>query len=115
MIVIDGDYPMACGAMVLNRDLTLPIDRIRSIPEDKGTMACLPEMRRGRVAAVVVKICQRVHRGDCPLPGHRSDEQAYAAAGRTSPITKSSKHEATPGFCGPKELQQHIRQWATQD
>lgn len=80
MIVIDGDYPMAYGAMVLNRDLTLPIDRIRSVAEDRGTMACLPEMRRGRVAAAVVKICQRVQRGDCPLPGHRSGEQAYAAA-----------------------------------
>jgi hypothetical protein len=29
MLIIDGDYPMAFGALELNRDLTLPVDEIR--------------------------------------------------------------------------------------
>ncbi|MBC8356424.1 MAG: membrane dipeptidase [Planctomycetes bacterium] len=116
MIVIDGDYPMAYGAMVLNRDLTMPIDRIRSIAEDRGTMACLPEMRRGRVAAAIVKICQRVQRGDCPLPGHRSGEQAYAAARADLAyyqILETRGHARI--LRTGDDLQQHIRQWSTQD
>ena len=30
MLIIDGDYPMAYGGVDLDRDLTLPIDEIRS-------------------------------------------------------------------------------------
>jgi len=29
MLIIDGDYPMAFGALELNRDLTLPVHEIR--------------------------------------------------------------------------------------
>ena len=29
MLIIDGDYPMAIGAMDLNRDLTLPLPAVR--------------------------------------------------------------------------------------
>ena len=55
MLIIDGDYPMAL-AVRMNRDLTLPIDQVRSAPAlpggrpdraDSETMASLPEMRRG--------------------------------------------------------------------
>ena len=115
MIVIDGDYPMAYGAMVLNRDLTLPIDGIRSVAEDRGTMSCLPQMRCGRVAAAVVKICQRVQRGDCPLPGHRSGEQAYAAARADLAyyqILETRGHVRI--LRTRRNLQQHIDQWSTQ-
>jgi hypothetical protein len=35
MLVIDGDYPMAL-AVKMNRDLTLPIDQVRSAPELPG-------------------------------------------------------------------------------
>ena len=64
MLIIDGDYPMAL-AMVRNRDLTLPIDKVRTAPVFTGhnpdvdaveTMASLPEMRRGGVAAALVKV-----------------------------------------------------------
>ena len=116
MIVIDGDYPMAYGAMVLNRDLTLPIAAIRSVAEDRGTMSCLPAMRCGRVAAAVVKICQRVQRGDCPLPGHRSGEQAYAAARADLAyyqILETRGHVRILRTRG--NLQQHIEQWATSE
>ena len=42
MLVFDGDYPMAHGGLLLQRDLTLPIEAVRgakagpgrSLPED---------------------------------------------------------------------------------
>ena len=89
MLIIDGDYPLACGAVDWNRDLTLPIDQVRSAepatqksgvwPDDQ-TMASLPEMRRGRIAAALMKMCARISRPGSPLWGHRSGELSYAAA-----------------------------------
>ena len=64
MLIIDGDYPMAYGAIQLQRDLTLPIDQVRTRKKeahldtawpDGGTMASLPEMRNARVAVALVK------------------------------------------------------------
>ena len=64
MLVFDGDYPMAL-AVAFNRDLTRSISDVRKAPQipggsphwnDSQTMASLPEMRRGKVAAALVKI-----------------------------------------------------------
>ena len=87
MLVIDGDYPMAL-AVKMNRDLTLPLDQVRtatqisgSLPnrEDSETMSSLPEMRRGGVAAALVKVVVDQHRDGAPIPGGpRSDELSYA-------------------------------------
>jgi len=72
MLIIDGDYPMAL-AMARNRDLTLSIDKVRTAPVFPGhnpdvdaveTMASLPEMRRGGVAAALVKVVVDQHRDD---------------------------------------------------
>ena len=90
MLIIDGDYPMAGGATLLQRDLTLPIDQVRNasslLPEDSsrpnsGTMASLPELRRGRVAAAIVKVGACILRKDLHPHGEvRSDEIAYSRA-----------------------------------
>ena len=89
MLIFDGDYPMAYGAIDLNRDLTLPIDEVRAVQEGSReenrwpaarTMASLPEMRRGKVAAALVKIAGRIQRKNSPIWGYRSGDVAYAAA-----------------------------------
>lgn len=89
MLIIDGDYPMANGALSRNHDLTRPIAEVRAakgeFPEQaqwptSGVMASLPEMRHGKVAAALVKMCARIHREDNPLWGYRSGDLAYAAA-----------------------------------
>jgi membrane dipeptidase len=89
MLVIDGDYPMAYGAVDLNRDLTLPIEEVRAMqhgsPEQEerpasGVMASLPEMRRGKIAVALVKVLGRIQREGSPIWGYRSGEIAYAAA-----------------------------------
>src|SRR5438552_2150678 len=89
MLIIDGDYPMAFGAMDLNRDLTLPIEEVRRAKPDRyasascpdsETMASLPEMRRAKIAVALVKVVGRLHRPQNPLWGYRGSETAYAAA-----------------------------------
>ncbi len=89
MLIIDGDYPMALGAMDLNRDLTLPIEEVRRAAPDRfaeearpdcDTMASLPEMRRGKIAAALVKVVARHHRAGSPLWGYRGREMTYGAA-----------------------------------
>jgi hypothetical protein len=43
MLIFDGDYPMAFGAFDLNRDLTLPLEEIRSQDGSHHVaFACLP-------------------------------------------------------------------------
>ena len=82
MLIFDGDYPMAYGALHLQRDLTRPIAEVRATAKDPAivAMACLPEMRRGKIAAALVKVAQRIERPGNPLWGQASGEAAYAAA-----------------------------------
>ena len=89
MLIFDGDYPMAYGAIDLNRDLTLPIEEVRAVQAGSregdrwpasGTMASLPEMRCGKIAAALVKISGRIQRKNSPIWGYRSGDVAYAAA-----------------------------------
>ncbi|MCH2211103.1 MAG: dipeptidase [Fuerstiella sp.] len=89
MLIIDGDYPMAYGSVDADRDLTQSISEVRSAepgirgqfgPPDSETMATLPEMRRGSIAAALVKVAARIERPGSPLWGYRSSRTAYAAA-----------------------------------
>ena len=89
MLIIDGDYPMAYGGVDLDRDLTRPIEEVRSATErrslidgwpDEETMASLPEMRKGRIAAALVKIVARIRRPRSMIWGYRTGHGAYAAA-----------------------------------
>ena len=87
MLIIDGDYPMAVGALDHGRDLTLPIDEVRgaaAMPSrmrwsDDGTMASLPEMRRGEIAVALVKVVACIKRPVHEHGEYRSDETAYGA------------------------------------
>jgi len=87
MLIFDGDYPMSYGAIDLDRDLTRPIEEVRATSDDaqkiKGwpnaeTMASLPEMRRGKVAVALVKICARIRQENSPIWGFSSGDIAYA-------------------------------------
>ncbi len=88
MLIIDGDYPMGL-AVRLNRDLKLPIEEVRTARrikargtgwDDSGTMASLPEMRRGKVAAALAKVVVDIDYPNSPIQGGpRTRELAYAA------------------------------------
>ena len=89
MLIIDGDYPMAFGGVDLDRDLTLPIEDVRGATDrrsivdswvDSETLASLPEMRKGGIAAALVKVVGRIRRPNSPIWGFRTGHGAYSAA-----------------------------------
>jgi len=125
MLVIDGDYPMAL-AVKLNRDLTLPIDQVRSAPElpgarsnrdDSETMSSLPEMRRGGVAAALVKVVVDQHRDGAPMAGGpRSDELSYALGQGQMAYYRilETKGEARI-LRTSSDVTEHMQQWESQE
>ncbi len=89
MLIIDGDYPMAIGAIEAGRDLTLPIEDVRRaepIPTsmskwpDKEIMASLPEMRKGKIAVALVKLVACVLKPSHSHGDYRTAQTAYGAA-----------------------------------
>jgi len=91
MLIIDGDYRMAFGALELNRDLTLPVHEIRrATPDrfaqegypDRDTMASLPELRKASFAAALVKVVGRVRRPGGSLWGSRGAESSRSLESR---------------------------------
>ncbi|SVE62033.1 uncharacterized protein METZ01_LOCUS514887 [marine metagenome] len=45
MLIFDGDYPLAYGGMELNRDLTQPLEDVRTEENNPANVpfSCLPE------------------------------------------------------------------------
>ncbi len=89
MLIIDGDYPMAGGAIRSQRQLTVPIEQARGVrPDfvespgrpDSGIMATIPEMRKAEVAAAIVKVLGCVLRDGHDHGDVRTDELSYAQA-----------------------------------
>ncbi|MDA1349315.1 MAG: membrane dipeptidase [Chloroflexi bacterium] len=130
MLMIDGDYPMAFGGVIMERDLTLPVDQVRAepTPEGKprgwsndGTMASIPEMRRSGMAVALVKINRCIDRGDtesfCGHAGHahgevKTDHHAYAAG-----IAQLGYYEILEAtgqsrlLKTPAEFKEHMDEW----
>ncbi len=116
MLIFDGDYPMALG-VAMNRDLTRPVEEVRTAEPHAGTlrgwpdkevMATIPEIRRGEIGAALVKAIPCIKRpgykhGEC-----RTDEIAYAQAkgriGQTNAILPAACGRSPPaaGGCGPR-------------
>ena len=87
MLVFDGDYPMAYSGIDANRDLTRSLADVRATPngprdieEHTGVLATLPEMRRGGVAAALVKIAARLENPGTILWSYRSAAAARGVA-----------------------------------
>ena len=87
MLFTDGDYPIAFGTIDLVRDLTRSLKAVcnagpgASVAWSGLTVRrWLPELRRGRIAAAVVKVVGRFTNPDHPLWGYRGPEIVYAAA-----------------------------------
>jgi membrane dipeptidase len=124
MLFFDGDYPMAHGALDLNRNLTVPIGEARAVPDKEpdsrwpntGIMATLPEMRRGRVAGALVKVVGRIKRPHSPLWGYNSGEGAYAAAqGHLAYYRILARRGEVCLLRTRREFAEHFAQWAAFD
>jgi membrane dipeptidase len=85
VLIVDAHLDLAMNAIEWNRDLTRPIDEIRTRERamtdkpdrGRGTVS-FPEMRRGRVGLCVATQIARYVAPDNPLPGWHSQEQAWA-------------------------------------
>lgn len=114
MLIFDGDYPMAYGALELNRDLTLPIDEIRAADPDSKNVpfACLPEMRRGGIFCALMKFTIRYQWGDAVLTGYRSSEGVYGAAkGQVAYYQMLERCGEGVILRSGKKLSEHARRW----
>ena len=111
-LIIDGDYPMAVGGIDAQRDLTLPVEQARAPAalnswfkwQNDGIMATLPEMRKGRVAAALVKVAVCVKKPGHPHGEYRTKENAHAAAEDSLHTTSSWKRRTRLPFSIPRRI-----------
>lgn len=85
MFIFDAHLDLAMNAMEWNRDLTWPVEEIRSNEQgltdkpDRGkNTVSLDAMRKGNIGlCMATQIARYVHRSN-PLPGWNSPQQAWA-------------------------------------
>ena len=86
MLIFDAHLDLSLNAIEWNRDLTLPVEKIRpheahlrdSPGRGTGTVS-LPEMRRGGIGlCVATQIARIEHDAYSPVPGWNSPAQAWA-------------------------------------
>ena len=124
MLIFDGDYPMAYGALDLDRDLTLPLAEVRANGEEsehrkwphEGTMASLPECRAAGMTAALVKVVARIRRPDSPIWGYSSAENAYAA-GQAAVAYYRILHARDQAriITSRRQLVEHVATWESAD
>ncbi|WP_235296265.1 dipeptidase [Portibacter marinus] len=84
-LIIDGHLDLSMNAMQWNRDLRMPIDRIRLLEEDQSDkpdrgngVVSFSEMRRGNIFFCIATLIARYAKPSHPLGGWNSPEQAWA-------------------------------------
>ncbi len=116
MLIFDGDYPMAYGAIDLGRDLRQPIAAVRAAELNPANvaMASLPELRRGGIAVALVKVVGRLAHPGNPLPGSRTAEAAYATAQSHLAYYRILAQRGELRLLTTRDaLEAHRQQWAT--
>ena len=123
MLIIDGDYPMANGAIRSQRELTVPIEQARAMPTDfavstgrpdSGIMATIPEMRKAEIAAAVVKVLGCIKRDGHEHGTARTDELSYAEAqGQLSYYRILETRGYAKMLRTKSEFNEHMQMWAT--
>jgi len=123
MLIIDGDYPMANGAIHSQRELTVPIEQARAMPTDfavdtvrpdSGIMATIPEMRKAEIAAAVVKVLGCIKRDGHEHGTARTDELSYAEAqGQLSYYRILETRGYAKMLRTKSEFNEHMQMWST--
>ena len=123
MLIFDGDCPAASSLLdERNRDLTLPLDELRAQMRDAHPesifvpYACLPEMRRGRIACVLMKIvARRVWPGSL-LPGFHGAESVYAVGQGQRALYRALEHNDEAVILTlSSEISRHIERWEQEE
>ena len=120
MLIVDAHLDLAMNALEWNRDLTRPIDDIRSRERhltDKpdrgqGTVS-FEEMRRGQVGLCVATLIARYVAPDNSLPGWHSQDQAWAQTqGQLSWYRAMEERGELTSIRDAAGLEGHLARWS---
>ena len=107
-LIFDAHLDLAMNALEWNRDLRLPIDKIRI--REKG-MSDLPDRGKGTLSCVATLIARYVKPKN-PLPGWNSPEQAWAQTqGQLAWYEEMTLQDELIQIKSKRELKPHIKNW----
>ena len=124
MLIFDAHLDLAWNAIDWNRDLRLPVQRIReadiglSGPGRGRSTVAFPELQVGKVATLVATLLARQLRlgGLAAVQRYASMEAAYAAAcGQLAYYRALTEQGALRQIRDAGELERHIHDWETRD
>src|SRR5687767_8117351 len=119
MFIFDAHLDLSMNALEWNRDLTRPIDDIRSreagrtdLRDRENGTVCLPELRRGHIGLVVATQIGRYVKPANPLPGWHSPAQAWAQTQGQLAWYRAMEDqgEMTP-IRTRSEMERHLTRW----
>ncbi len=120
MLIFDAHLDMAWNATEWNRDLMLPVSKIREFEQHftgiiPGECTCSwTELKRGRVGVTISTLLPRLHRKDKELTFPQSREAAYAMAyGQLAYYRAMTQRGVLREIPDRDALNQHVQDWLT--
>lgn len=119
MMIVDAHLDLSMNAMEWNRDLTRPIEEIRSREKgmtdkpDRGNgVVNFEELRKGNIGLVVATQIARYVSPQNPLPGWHSPEQAWAQTqAQRAWYTEMEGRNELVQVNNLTSLEDHLQQW----
>ena len=117
--IFDCHLDLSMNATEWNRDLTLPIGKIRELekdlfdkPDRGNATVCLPELIKGNIGLCVATLISRYVKPNNPLPGWNSPEQAWAhAQGQLAWYRTMEDKGEMVQISDVKSLVKHLEKW----
>lgn len=118
MLIFDAHLDMAWNALEWNRDLMLPVEKIREFEQHYegivpgAATVSWDALHRGRVGMTICTLLPRLHRKDRALTHYQSREAAYAAAyGQLAYYRAMSVRGVLREITTRDKLEEHISEW----
>lgn len=118
MLVFDAHLDMAWNALEWNRDLMLPVAKIREFEQHFEKIipgACTVswvELQRGHVGLMIVTLLPRLNRKDKPLTFPQSRESAYAMShGQLTYYRAMAARGVLREVSNKRQLDAHVAEW----
>ena len=122
MLIFDAHLDLAWNAIDWNRDLRLPVEKIRQIEQEAGmkdkgrgcNTVCFPDLRRGKVAIFIATLLPRLLRvGAMPaIQRYSSMAAAYACGYGQMAYYRALEQEGLLRWIkDAAALESHVRQW----
>ena len=117
--IFDCHLDLSMNATEWNRDLTLPIGKIRELekdlfdkPDRGNATVCLPELIKGNIGLCVATLISRYVKPNNPLPGWNSPEQAWAhAQGQLAWYRTMEDKGEMVQISDVKSIVKHLEKW----